>query len=365
LERQGWKGQQLNDLLIRLSYPHPVAETSSEEASVARTLWKVREWDRDALAEAAITSESPDLSFGHRVQVIAANLKLVPDVPPPRAEVTKMEMLASLGGPVELGRLVLVDSDEIALGKDTVRAVVPEAADLQSLARTFTAGRVPEIVAVLGTLRVPKVGAAEFRSRVIADFAAIWRHLNTQARLELLAWLWAKDAALPANDPALDTVLVGDGAGTWVSPAMVIAPSWASPTPPNVPITSIARTVDVPQRALRLWDQWCGLRDLDAVVSHVVRKTGELPAKQWPQAANRLVHWVAETATRRGSEATGAALSNLPWLLAKKGGERGFKRSREVLDHPGAEVLQHEFWVVCEKIPASLIPWCRQSCKTA
>src|SRR5207247_1658076 len=69
------------------------------------------------------------------------------------------------------------------------------------------------------------------------------------------------------------------------------------------------------------------------------------------------VHWLAETATRRGSEATGSALSNLPWLLANRGGERGFKLSRDVLDHPGAEVLQHEFWVVGEKIPPSLATW--------
>ena len=49
-----------------------------------------------------------------------------------------------------------------------------------------------------------------------------------------------------------------------------------------------------------------------------------------------------------------AALRNLRWVLARKGDDVAFLLPRDVLDHAGAEVLRHEFWVVAEKIPTSL-----------
>ena len=354
LEKQGWQGQRLHDLLFRLSYPRHVAEVASDEARLARTLWEVQEMDRDILAESAITSESPDFSFTDRVRVIADNLTLVPETPPTRATVTNTEILESLGGPVELKNLVLVDPDEIALGSDAVRAIVPEAADLQRLAAKFTDGRMPVLAAVLRALSVPTVDAERLWSHTVTNFAAIWPRLNTRDRLALLAWLGDNDDALPADAPNLDTIFVGEGDGKWVSPSTVIAPSWASPAPPNVPAASVARTVDVPRQVLRLWNRWCGLRDVDAVVSYVVRKTCELPREQWPTAAKRLVRWLEEIAGQRSPDSVAAALRHLPWVLAKKRGELAFNPPKEVLDHPGAEVLRHEFWVVGEKVPTSL-----------
>ena len=44
LEKQGWKGRRLHDLLFWLELPPPVAEASSDEAKLARTLWEVQEW---------------------------------------------------------------------------------------------------------------------------------------------------------------------------------------------------------------------------------------------------------------------------------------------------------------------------------
>ena len=137
-------------------------------------------------------------------------------------------------------------------------------------------------------------------------------------------------------------------------PSTVIAPLWASPAPPNVPATSIARTVGIPRRVLRLWNQWCGLRDLDAVVGCVVQKTCELPRAQWQVGARRLAEWLETIAGEKGPDAVAAALRHLPWVLARKGGEFAFKPPKEVLDHPGAEVLQHEFWVVVQSVPTSL-----------
>ena len=355
LEEQGWQGRRLHDLLFCLSYPRPVAEASSDEAKLARTLWEVQEMDRDILAESAITSDSPDLSFTDRVRVITDNLKLVPETPPARASMTNAEILESLCGPVELENLVLVDPDEIRLGNDAVRAIVLEAADLRRLAAKFTDGRVPVLAAVLRALGVPTVDAARLRSRTVDNFATIWARLDShKGRLALLAWLGDNDPELPADAPNLDTVFVGEGDGKWVSPSTVIAPSWASPAPPNVPAASVARTVDIPRQVLRLWDRWCGLRDLDAVVDCVVHKTYELPREQWQAGARRLVRWLEEIAGKRGSDAVVAALRHLPWVLARKGGEFAFKPSKEVFDHPGAEVLQYEFWVVVEKVPTSL-----------
>ena len=360
LEKQEWKGKRLDELLCRLNYPRPVAETASDVAKLARSLWKVEELDRDVLAELAITSESPDLSFADRVRVIAANLKLVPETRPARADAIGDEICEALGGPVKLANLVLVNPDEIGLSADVVRAIVPTAADLTRLAARFTDGRVPVLASVLHALSVPTVDAAGLRSRTVAGFALIWSQLDTKGRLALLAWLAAKDAALPADAPILETVLVGEGDGEWVSPSAVIAPSWVRPAPPNVPATLIPRTIRVPQQVLRLWDQWCGLCDLDGVVGCVVSKTCELPREQWPAAAKRLARWLEELAGQKGAVAVVAALRDLPWLLARSGEELAFRPPREVLDSDGGEVLRHEFWVVEEKIPISLA----QSVKT-
>ena len=354
LEKQGWQGRRLHDLLFSLSYPRPVAEASSDEVKLARTLWEVQEIARDILAESAITSESPDLSFTDRVRVITENLTLVPEAPPERASVTNAEILESLGGPVELENLVLVDPDEIGLDNGAVRAIVPEAADLRRLAAKFTHGRVPDLVTVLRALNVPTVDAAKLRSRTVDNFAKIWTRLDSdKGRLELLAWLGDNDAELPADALNLDTVLVGEGDGKWVSPFTVIAPSWASPVPPNVAATCIARTVDISRQVRRLWDRWCGFRDLDTVVGYVIHETCELSHERRQAGARRLVHWLDEIARQRES-AVVAVLRHSPWVLARKGGEFAFKPPEEVLDHPGADVLQHEFWVVAEKIPRSL-----------
>jgi hypothetical protein len=355
LAKQGWKGQSLDDLLCRLNYPNAVAEDSSDGAKLARNLWEVHEVDRDVLAELAIASESPDFSFADRVRVIADNLTLVPETPPARAAMTNSEICEALGPPVELQKLALVDPEEIGLGNEAMRVIVPEAADLPRLAARFTDGHVPVFVAVLRALGVPTVDAATLRSRIVADFAAIWARLDSRGRLALLAWLGGKDAALPSGALNLDTVLVGDGDGEWVSPATVIAPSWASPAPPNVPAISVARTVGVPQLVLRLWDRWCGLRDLDAVVGWVVRRTCEFPRENWPLAAKRLVRWLNEVADQKGAEAVAAALRNLAWVPARRREDFTFQPAKDVLDHAGAEVLQHEFWVVAERLPTSLM----------
>jgi hypothetical protein len=353
LGKQGWKGQSLDDLLCRLNYPNAVAEDSSDQAKLARKLWDLHEVDRDVLAELAIASESPDFSFEDRVRVIAANLTLVPETPPARAAMMNSEICETLGSPVEMPNLALVDPEEIELGNDAIRVIVPEAADLLRLAARLTDGQVPVLVAVLRALGVPTVDAARLQSRIIADFAAIWARLDSRGRLALLAWLGGKDAVLPGA-LNLDTVLVGDGEGKWVPPATVIAPSWASPAPPNVPAVSVARTVGIPQPVLRLWDRWCGLRDLDTVVRWVVGRTCELPREDWPLAAKRLVRWLDEVAGEKGGEAVAAALRNLAWVPARRREEFTFQPAMDVLDHAGAEVLRHEFWVVAERIPTSL-----------
>jgi hypothetical protein len=355
LGRQGWKGQSLDKLLCQLNHPKAVAEDSSDGAKLARNLWEVHEVERDVLAELAIASESPGFSFADRVRVIADNLALVPEKPPARAANTNSELCEALGPPVELQSLVLIDPEEIGLANDAIRVIVPEAADLRRLAARFTEGRIEILLPVLRALGVPKVVAAALRSRILVDFAGIWARLGSKGRLALLAWLGGKDVALPANALNLDTVLVGEGDGKWVSPASVIAPSWASPAPPNVPATSVPRMIGVSQPVLRLWDRWCGLRDLDAVVGWVVRWTREVPCEDWPVAAKRLVRWLDEVAAQKGAEAIAAALCDLAWVPARRREEFAFQPAYEVLDHAGAGVLEREFWVVAERASTSLM----------
>ena len=288
LAGQGFSGQRLDELLCMLSYPHPVADTASVAGRLALGLWDIQRLDRNRLAELAITSESPDLPFADRVRVIVDNLTLVPEAPPKRAAVIGAQVCEALAGPAQLANLVLVDSSKVGLGNDAVRAILPEAADLPRLAAQYANGRASAIADVLHALGVPSINAAALRSRASAEFAAIWARLATGGRLDLLAWLGRDDAALPPHATDLDTVLVGEGDGMWASPTAVIAPAWTIPAPPNVPCTTIVRTAGVPQGVLRLWDRWCGFRDLAAVVGLVVRKTSDLPREQWPSAAQHL-----------------------------------------------------------------------------
>jgi hypothetical protein len=357
LVSQGFKGKDLNQLSYRLSYPHPVADTSSELGQVALALWSVAKLDRESVVELAITSESPNLPFADRIRVIAGNLKLLTEVPPPRAAVMGNELCEALGGTVTLSKLVLVEAQAIRLSKEVVAAVIPEAADLERLATKFNEGRTPAMVPVLRALSVGIIDAAEFHSRVTADFKAIWSTLGNRARLELLAWLAknGRDQFL-ADQPTLDIVLVGEGNGTWTSPSGVIAPSWASATLPKVPLGSIPRTAEVPHTVLQLWDRLCGLRDLEGVVTFVIGAISEGPRERWPEAARRLSPWLDELVRQHGSDAVAGVLHNLPWVLARRRDEYAFRLSNDTVDHAGADILRNEFWVVAEKIPISLSP---------
>jgi hypothetical protein len=354
LARQGWQQGRIGDLVCQLVYPRPVAEASSETGELAQTLWKVEKLDRDVLAELAITSESPDLPLRDRAKVIRDNLRFSPGTPPPRAKRINQEICRALGGPVEFAELVLVDTNEAGVSNDVVRAVLPEAADLPRMARDLTGGDVSAAETVLRALGVPIVNAEALLSRVIGGFAGIWRQLRKPARIALLAWLGRQNTLPPPDALSLDTVLVGEGEGEWAQPADVIAPSFARLVPPNVPVTRIARTEEIPREVLRLWNQWCGLRDLNAVVASVVRATSDLPRGKWPAASLQFARWLEHLVEQHGAQAVADALRNLPWVLSRRGTELEFHRPADVLDDEGAEVLQHKFWVVHDKIPAPL-----------
>ena len=354
LGKQGFQGPRLGEMLNMLNYPRPVADISSDSARLALGLWKIPKMDRDQLAELAISSESPHLPFSDRIRVIAENLNLVPDVPLKRAAVIGGQICEALGPPVELDRLVLVDPSKLGLDISAVRVIVPEAADLQNMAAKFTKGRVALLAGALHALGIPSIDAAEIRSRTLTSFETFWSHLDTRARLDLLGWLGGESGTLPMVASSLDTVLVGGGDGKWVPPADVIAPHWATPSLPSVAATSIACTVGIPERVIRIWDHSCGLNDLDAVVGFVVRNTCDLPPEQWPTAARRLARWLEEIAVQKGADAVTTSLRHLRWVLARRDEKLTFHSSKDVLDCAGTEVLRHEFWVMAEKIPKSL-----------
>ena len=354
LANQGFQGPRLDALLSMLSYPRPVADVSSDAAPLALGLWKIQKMDRELLAELAISSESPELVFADRIRVIAENLKLVPDHPPKRAAVIDCEICETLGSSAEFTKLLLVNPEELGLGYDALRAIVPEAVDLPRLAARLTKGRLSPLKHALHALGVPTINAIDIRSRAFASFASIWPGLETGARLALLGWLGGDGSTLPIDTSKFDIVLVGEGNGKWVLPSDVIAPSWATPMPPNVPSTSVARTVGVSQQALRIWDRVCVLNSLEVVLEYVIRKTSDLPREQWSNAARQLARWLEEVANHRGSDAVTTALRNLRWVLARKGEDFAFQLSRNVLNNACVEVLRQEFWVVTEKIPKAL-----------
>lgn len=357
LMSQGFKGAHLDELLCKLSYPRPVADTSSDVGQMALGFWNITKLDRNSVVELAITSENGNLPFSDRIRVIAANLNLLPEAPPARATVMDNEICEAMGGPAKLSKLVLVGTKAIGLSKEVIATVLPEAADLEHLATKFTEGRTAVMVPVLRALGVGTIDVAEFQSRVAADFKTIWSTLSTRARLELLAWLAENgDAKFLTDFPKLDIVLVGEANGTWVPPSRVIAPSWASATLPTVPAGSIPRTAEVPQSVLRLWDRLCGLRDLKGVVIFVIGAISETPRERWPEGARRLSPWLDELAHQHGSGAVASVLLNLPWVLAQLRDEYAFRLSNDTVDHAGAEILKNEFWTVAEKIPTSLSP---------
>ena len=354
LTRQGWPNEQARDLACQLSYPRPVAEAWSEEGKVAQTVWRVERLDRDLLAQLAIKSDSPDLSLRERIRVIHGNLGLVPDVPPPRTKLVDKEVCAALGAQLELERLVIIEMNEVGVGSEVLRAAFPDAADLPRMARELTDGDVSAAEAVLCALGVPRLSSASVAARLTGGLAGIWAQLGTNARIDLLAWFGRQKAAVPTEALSLDTVLVGEKAPKWVPPDGVIAPRWASLSLPNLPEETIAQTRGIPNEVLRLWNEWCGIGELNAVVELIVRATSNLPHESWPAASEQLTSWLERLVEQEGSPAVAAALQNLPWMLARKADRLEFHRASEVLDYAGAEVLLRNFWVVHGKMPASL-----------
>ena len=142
---------------------------------------------------------------------------------------------------------------------------------------------------------------------LIGDFAGIWSKLGSDARIDLLSWLGRQKTVLPPEAVSLDTILVGEKKGEWVRPDNIIAPRWASLAPPNLSAARIPHTRGIPKEVLRLWDEWCGIRDLDAVVESVVRATCNLPRDTWPSASEHFADWLDRLVEQHGEQAVAGA----------------------------------------------------------
>ena len=339
LERQGWNKGRIPDLVCQLTHPRHVAEPWTENGKLAQIFWAVEKLDRDVLAELAITTDNPDLPLRDRLKVIHDNLRSVPQVLPRRPTRVDKELCVAVSGPVELERLELADIKEIGCSYEVVRATLPEAADVPSIARLI-GGDASDTAAGLRALGVRTVDSATMLSRLVGGFAGIWKKLGKEARLDMLSWLGRQKTALLPQALSLDTVLVGDKNGEWVLPENVIAPCWANLDPPSIPEARIPHTRGIPKEVLRLWDQWCGIRDLDAAVESVVRATSDLPRDKWPIASQHFSDWLERLVEQQGEQAVADALRNRAWVLSRRGDNLEFHRPSDVIDHPGAEVLQ-------------------------
>jgi hypothetical protein len=356
LSRQGWREEHARAIICHLCYPRPAADTWSEEGKLALTLWNVERLDRDRLTELAIRSDSPNLSLKIRMKVIHDNLTLVPPVPTRRATWLDKEVCAAIAGPIELEKLIVLEVSQVELNDQVVRVILPEAADLPQIGRDLVEGEVDLVAAaaVLRALNVPAVKSVDLLERVLANFAGVWTQLGSDARIDLLSWFARQKSTLPAQAVNLDTVLVGEERGEWVRPGKVIAPRWVRSSPPSLPSARIPRTRGISSEVLQLWNEWCGICNLNDIVDAVVQATCELPRNRWPEASGQLGDWLDRLATQHGAQTVADAIQHLQWMLSRRDNQLEFHRASVVLDHPGAEVLQQKFWVIQGKMPRSL-----------
>jgi hypothetical protein len=357
LNKQGWKGQKLDDLLSKLVFPKAVAK---HESSLFRQMQQLgvqfKMVHPHEIPGHAIQSESPDFSLSERAKVVILNKESLPREKIDRAVVIGRFECPSLGGKADLNSLKHVETGRVKLPISVIRNMFPEAADIPAIVKEWRQTE-KDVIELLSLLGVQEYKADEINSRLMECFLGLWPGLNDEDRISLLEYIEDRKDLAKQIEPLVDgleVVLVQEADNKWQLPGNVISPKWAESNPPNLAPNQLPKLTHIPKKVISLWNEWCGLKNASTVIEAVVESTKSMAEENRQKAWNDFVKWLDKIISGPEQSEITSVLENLEWVLGLKGNTRKFMRPTDTISHPGSQVLAAEFWVVDEKLPRSI-----------
>ncbi len=357
LQKQGWKGQDLDALLTRLAYPQAVASRDGKLIKMIRQLdLPLENLTSYDIPVRAVTSEDLDFALGERAGVIVKNWAVLPQRDFERANVIGELTCRALGGTVAFEALELIDVHNLSLPVSVLRSIFPNAADISALAIEWEI-KEGEVRDVLRLFRVLFCGQAAMNERLCAHFVDLWPDLKNDDRFAVLKYIGSRQdlgEQLEEQTEGLDVVFVQVDKGRWAEPEDVLTPKWAQTDPPNLPSERLPKITDIDPDVQKLWNAWCGLAGISQVIEAVVQGTGAIPAAKRKKAWQDLVVWLEKISKGNDRKAAIDRMNTLPWVLARKEEEVEFKLSSETIRHPGGSILAQAYWVVDGTLPGAI-----------
>lgn len=351
LVQQGWPAQRLARLIACICHEEHIASLDQRYRKLIRRLHDLPEVEPGELAARAISSESPDLTLKERAKLILDNYPSQGLATRERARV-----LAKLELPVVQGRAPLelcedVDEDMTDLPMAVRREVMPTAIDRDLFAKGVGISE-DSVEKVLRALRIPTITRQELHKRLLGGLHALWRSLEQDARLDLLAYIgrYALHTQAKKSVQSLDVVL--SQASTWVAPDMVVAPALAATQPPYLSdVMPLLDKLPEEKRAdiCDVWNAWCGKQSFADVLSLVLK---QVEAESDPEHGCRAAYrWLEKVVGASDLREYRDVLGKQKWVLARKGNERRLCAPNEVLVHCAQELLSSHYWVPALELP--------------
>ena len=188
LQKQGWKGQDLDVLLTWLAYPQSIASRDKKLTKLIQQLdLPLENLTAYDIPVRAVTSEDPDFALGERVRVIVKNRNVLPQEDVTRANVISKLTSRTLGGTATFDALELIDVRNLPPIR-VLRSLFPNAADVPALALEWELkeGDVRDVLRFFGaSIR----GQQVVNERLCAQFVDLWPGLSNDDRFVVLKWL--------------------------------------------------------------------------------------------------------------------------------------------------------------------------------
>ncbi len=351
LIQQGWKREQLPNLLGRLFESANIARLDRDYQSWFETVVTLRQRDASEIGLLAITSPNRDLSLRERAKLVDDNR---PDggQSGPRPSGTLLSFtVPTLGGRAELDEARLIGTDARGLSSSVIKNLAPNVVDLKACAKELELpeDRTPH---VLKLFQVHEFSAEDLDNLVVAKFAELWPKLPSNDRYQVLRYLNARRLGerLREHVKDLDVVQAAAQPMPWKQPGGMLAPRWAKTQPPYVGKDRYPLLQDVPPDVVDLWEVWCKLQSFKDVLGLVLEGVRKQPESR-EKAAKSLYEWLQRVKNTPSEHEVISALKEQAWVLASCGGTRKFCRPADVILHPAEEVLAARFLVPAVPLP--------------
>ncbi|MGK5095556.1 hypothetical protein WDW89_26530 [Deltaproteobacteria bacterium TL4] len=358
LKKQGWKNENLNQMLAWLVSNNPVLTLDKKLTKSLDQLVKLNNYESNDIPKLVITSEVEEFSLHQRVKILSDNEASWPSEPIERSAALDQIDCLSFSGMIPLSEVEIVPLLEMKMGLEIGKAFFPKCIDLKGVSKQWKLED-DKVSKVLGLMDVKTLSIEETQERILDQFAQVWEQIITQKRLSLLRFIsqWEPSEKLTSLLQNLDVVLVNFPDPNWVLPKNIISPKWFEKgVPPNIPDSNLPVIEKIDPKIIDLWNECCSLKTLEEVVCETLHWTQQAPN---PSVAwKKLVEWIdlitskeQDTQKAIDSQDLVNALQNKKWVLTRKNVELSFQKPENVILHKGAEILSSQFSIVADILP--------------